>query len=543
MKDYLLPLLDGGVGALRKALHIPFDNTTGSDNTFYKKVPLYVMATAGMRNESGQVTPAKRDIMRHVWDTIHALRRNGTSVPHIGLRVYDIGADFDEVVNDSDKDQYSFVVPAEDEGVYAWIALNHGRHQPDQMPGVMELGGKSMQIAYADPTIPVDQLVGRGRAVCLFESKYHVASYSWVLGAEKSRHAAVEEKLVRAATDLHADVIYNPCLPSFQSWGLPRGHTSTGSGDFAKCLALAESYLDTKSEGPLARLDIEPFTKRFYALSGFWYTYDFFSNVGLYDKHSAYDPKLFRKAVEQYCNGSWLNPFPWHEDGIRDNEHIHEHCFTAAWMIALFHSDKGFHMRLSNQEAWKGLIRFPSTPDLKDRSSWTIGVATMVARHGNAKTFCGDAVGGDLVDPPYHGTTIFSIPSSPVLGSSVASSAPVVIAPPTSSSLVEPAQPVRAPGIPPAVAGSLLPSLTLGALHPGSTFLEGLVCGVLLITFVWIMYWLFSTRRVAVQVPASDEKHTVDVDELPIMVRAHRAFFDKAKGTIFLAGGDNISYS
>lgn len=142
------------------------------------------------------------------------------------------------------------------------------------MPGVVELGGKSMQIAYADPTIPADQLGPgwRGRAVCLFKYKYHVASYSWVLVAEESRFFAVERKLVTAAP----------------------------------------------------HLDIEPFTKWFYAVSSFWYTYGFFSQVGLYDKHSPYDPELFRKAAEQYCNGSWLNPFPWHEDG-RDNEHIHKH--------------------------------------------------------------------------------------------------------------------------------------------------------------------------------------------------------------------------
>jgi hypothetical protein len=93
---------------------------------------------------------------------------------------------------------------------------------------------------------------------------------------------------------------------------------------------------------------------------------------------------------------------------------------------------------------------------------------------------------------------------------------------------------MRAPSIPSTVAGSLLPSLPLGVLNPGSTFSKGLVCGVL-IALVLIAYRRFSTRCVAVQVPISDEKHAVNVNEQPIMVRAHRAFFDKAKGTIFLA--------
>jgi hypothetical protein len=125
-------------------------------------------------------------------------------------------------------------------------------------------------------------------------------------------------------------------------------------------------------------------------------------------------------------------------------------------MIALLHSDKGFHLRLSNREAWKGLVHFPSTPDLNDRSSWTIGVATLVARHGGPKKFCTasdrhppQGFGGNLVEPPYNGTTIISTPSSPIRGSSLVSSTPV-----DASSLLRPPRALSSNPLSPCALGA-----------------------------------------------------------------------------------------
>jgi hypothetical protein len=114
-----------------------------------------------------------------------------------------------------------------------------------------------------------------------------------------------------------------------------------------------------------------------------------------------------------------------------------------------------------------------------------LGAAVMAVRHGRAKTFCGaDEEDGEyppnLVELTYNRTAIFSTPSSPAHGSSVVSTS-VVVPQSISSLVVESAQPVRTPSIPTAIAGSLLPSLPIDALNPGSTFSVGLVSGVLLI--------------------------------------------------------------
>ncbi|KAG6905816.1 hypothetical protein DXG01_000560 [Tephrocybe rancida] len=405
------------------------------------------------------------------------------------------------------------------------------------MPGVLELGGKSMQIAFADPTLPADKV-------------------AQTLGAEFSRSEAIEKKLVAIAERQDSKTsIYNPCLPHHQPFDLDPRHSSIGSGDFPKCLAMAQSYLGGVDFGllPLPALDIEPFTKRFYGVSSFWYTYKFFAQEGFYNVDDAYDPKLFRQAVDQYCNGSWLQPFGWDEGKIRNDEHAYKHCFAAAWMMSLLHGRKGFNLRLSDHETWKGLIRFPSTTDLGSRSSWTIGVATMIARNGDPKAFCGTGEQAMRPYPPvrpaagagaaYNETTILPITSGSQVRQPIVSSSRVLVAPPV---LNTPVEPIHAPSAPAPVAPiGLFHDLPIGALNQAPTFSQGVACGALLLLLVFIGYRRFGARR-AVLAPASipdfDEKHAaVDVDAQPIMVRAHRALFDKAKGAIFLAGGENAS--
>lgn len=521
---HLRLLLDGGVAKL------PISQP-GHGEAFHRTVPLFIMATAGMRNNNGEPTRESAATMRHAWDTVHALQQ-GVTEDVRRRKIYKIGVEAGDIPDHTSvrfnviRDRYSFVVPAKDEGVYAWIAQNYGLDRSDsQMFGVLELGGKSMQVAYADATD------AGGKAVCLWKSRYYVNSRSFVLGVEESRAAAVERKLITAINRLPGKDIYNPCLPSLQHVEIANGREVIGNGDFAKCLAMAEFYLNTKlGTDSLSSLDIQHFANRFYGVSSFWYTYHFFSQFGVYKIDSPYDPHLFRQAVEKYCTSSW---FPWSEMPEGPRAHLHKHCFAAAWMITLLHDRKGFQLQPSNHGAWKDLLHIPK---IGDRSSWTLGAAVMAIRHGNPKTFCNENEWNGEYPPALAGltsnqTAVFSIPSSPKDSSSIVSSTPVVV-------VAQSVQPVRTLSIPTAIAGRLLPDLPLGALNPGSTFSVGLVFSV--IALVLIGYRRFSNRRPA---PVSEEKHVVEVDEQPGGFRTRLAFFDKTKGAIFLAGRDNISYA
>jgi hypothetical protein len=325
MKDYMLPLLNNGVGKLPQ------------DVAAQRTVPSYIMATASMHNNNGEATVVARVTMCCAWDAIHRLRQGAGARCRI---VSDIGPnDINDPIPhnvrvNTIRESYSFVIPAKDKGVYAWIAQNYGLNRPDSwMCGVLEPGGKFMQVAYVDAT------GAAGKAACLWKSRYYVKSQSWVLGAKESRVAAVKSKPILVADRLPGnDIIYNPCLPTFQC-SKPNNTVkmNTSTGDFAKCLTMAESYLNTKlGTYSLSSLDIQHFATHFYGVSSFWYTYRFFSNLKAYTIDSPYNPQLFRQAVKEYCNRSCLKPFPW----IRtlkefEFDHIHKHCFAMAWMITL----------------------------------------------------------------------------------------------------------------------------------------------------------------------------------------------------------------
>ncbi|KAG6822945.1 hypothetical protein H0H93_004548, partial [Arthromyces matolae] len=53
-------------------------------------------------------------------------------------------------------------------------------------------------------------------------------------------------------------------------------------------------------------------------------------------------------------------------------------------MLTLLHDDKyGFGLEMTQYDTWKNVFRFPTTVDLASRSSWTIGAAALIARHGH----------------------------------------------------------------------------------------------------------------------------------------------------------------
>ena len=102
------------------------------------------------------------------------------------------------------------------------------------------------------------------------------------------------------------------------------------------------------------------------SLSTYWCTYQFFGQYGPYDASGPYDPTPFGAAVEKHRLHKWRT-LPTKED-----EHVEGRCFSAAWMLrlTLLHDmDHGFGLETSQYETWKGLLQFPTTPELVDRSS------------------------------------------------------------------------------------------------------------------------------------------------------------------------------
>ena len=107
------------------------------------------------------------------------------------------------------------------------------------------------------------------------------------------------------------------------------------------------------------------------------YSYDFFSelrDIPGFKLDMPYDYELYRAAIEDYCEDTATVP-----DG-RPVQITLDTCFAAAWTLTLLHSDAGLAMPTDKT---RGTLTFPNKkdPDLKLRSSWTLGAAALVARH------------------------------------------------------------------------------------------------------------------------------------------------------------------
>ncbi|KAG6917870.1 hypothetical protein DXG01_000640 [Tephrocybe rancida] len=385
MSAYLRPALLAGQAFLQ---------TRGVTN-----VPIYLLATGGMRetltvDEQKVVLRAAHGVMR---------RFGGT---------FSVGT----------WETNARVIPGNVEGLYGWVALNYGRGVEEQISGLLELGGASMQIAYK---VPNTQLAKE--RVCLLSGNHRVFSKTWDgFGADSTQRRMLAGLLEEAGGPDGTGIIRNPCLPLGQLGGPIGGsnRTTVGSGEFATCLKLSQAILKdglaTRDAIP-SYLDIASFSKHFFGVSNYWYNYQFFAKWGAYEESRAYDRKAFTGAVNKYCSSSWAE-IPW-ADGDKDKNTIYteNRCWYTAWMLTLLHDDKyGFGLEMTQYDTWRNLFRFPTTTDLASRSSWTIGAAALIARHGELSLCPKD---GSDVEPAYNTLDAAIIPPAAVPAAPVVSEA------------------------------------------------------------------------------------------------------------------------
>ncbi|KAG6913539.1 hypothetical protein DXG01_006104 [Tephrocybe rancida] len=382
MSAYLRPTLLAGQASLQAR------NVTN--------VPIYLLATGGMRETL--TVDEQNVILRAAHRVMSGFR--GT---------FSVGT----------WETNARVIPGNVEGLYGWVALNYGHSVEEQISGLLALGGASTQIAYK---VPNTQLAKE--RVCVLSGNHRVFSKTWDgFGADSTQRRMLAGLLEEAGGPDGTGIIRNPCLPLGQLGGPIGGsnRTTVGSGEFTTCLKLSQAILKdglaTRDAIP-SYLDIVSFSKHFFGVSKYWYNYQFFAKWGVYDERRAYDRKVFTGAVNKYCSSSWVE-IPW-VDGDKDKDSIYTEncCWYTAWMLTLLHDDKyGFGLEMTQYETWKNLFRLPTTTDL---TSWSIGAAALIARHGELSLCPKD---GPDVEPAYNTLDAAIIPPAAVPAAPVVSEA------------------------------------------------------------------------------------------------------------------------
>ncbi|KAG6814851.1 hypothetical protein H0H93_012000 [Arthromyces matolae] len=191
MAEYLRPALLAGHTFLRQR------NVTN--------VPLYLLATGGMRE---QLSEDEQNVV------LRAAHRVTTSFRN----TYAVGR----------WNNNARVIPGSVEGLYGWVALNYGRGAEEQISGLLEIGGASMQIAYKVPKAQLSKERTRDG-----------------FGADSTQRRMLAGLLEEAGGPDETGIIRNPCLPIGQVSLAIEGtnRTTVGTGEFSTCLKLAQGIL------------------------------------------------------------------------------------------------------------------------------------------------------------------------------------------------------------------------------------------------------------------------------------------------------------
>ena len=251
-----------------------------------KGIPLYLMATAGMRlckrkNETRHV-----DIMDQV-------------------RVHLEGAPFDF--------RDASTIDAREEALYAWVAANYQNFSlrtktENGTIGILELGGASGQIAF----VPLDPTPEDTEVVHIAGSKYKVYARGYDgIGKSKITKVFENEKL---------------CFPT--NHRMAGG--DLGEGDLKKCRERITEYLTTTENSAIQRLIEDSPPKhdvKFLAISNYYHT------PSLLGQKYALDYDKLTSAGSDYCTTEWKEIPEKYPDA--PPEFLSDHCLMAAYIPAL----------------------------------------------------------------------------------------------------------------------------------------------------------------------------------------------------------------
>ncbi|MEE8171614.1 MAG: hypothetical protein V3T62_01645, partial [Alphaproteobacteria bacterium] len=223
-----------------------------------KEIPLYLMATAGMRLCESDDEPRHDEIMEQV-------------------RAYLEGAPFDF--------RDASTIDAREEALYAWVAANYQNlslrtKTENGTIGILELGGASGQIAF----VPQNPKPEDTEVVHIAGSKYKVYARGYDgVGRTEIMKAFENEKL---------------CFPT----GAVLDGGGVGEGDHGKCRSKIIEYLKTTEKSAFQQLreDTPPgHDVKFIAISNYYHT------PSLLGQKNALDYEKLASAGSEYCSTEW----------------------------------------------------------------------------------------------------------------------------------------------------------------------------------------------------------------------------------------------
>ena len=312
VREYLQPLLDYATGLVPKESR--------------PATPIFLFATAGMR-----VIPeaTQKAILVEARQSLAATDFNFTY-----------------------QEQWARVISGSDEGAYGWVTANYLKgilFRDDarrDVVGALDLGGASLQITFLPAETPKN---GSYRLV-LPNNVFDLYTHSFLSYGQDMMTRALVEHAAEQARDPDGTIPENVPFPCYLRGYSERAnlsadgreHTIVGSGNHSLCSAYQLATMKLDAPCPVAPCSFDgvyqpPLRGSFYAMSGFFYTAEFF---GFASSEKMATPSRFHDSAEQFCHTSWddaLKTHPSFEPSL-----LKMYCLTSSYIYNLLTKGFGF---------------------------------------------------------------------------------------------------------------------------------------------------------------------------------------------------------
>ncbi|KAM5584846.1 putative apyrase 6 [Rosa sericea] len=248
------------------------------------------------------------------------------------------------------KDDWARVVSGEEQGVYAWVSANYAlgtlKSEAEETTGIVELGGASLQVTFAQKETPQVQS-SPSRVIKLFGVTYHLYSHGLPQFGQDAAWESLYENYRKSTpfSDSRKGSLVNPCVPRGYKLTVNASDeqllVSSLGGNFSECksqvLALLKSKQGKCVQAPCTIVSSFPFDIGGKPISAnFLFTSELF---GLVPRASLFE---LEAAGLQYCEDEWDKQKIQHN--IVDDSDLLKYCFSSAYMVALLHDSLGIPM-------------------------------------------------------------------------------------------------------------------------------------------------------------------------------------------------------
>lgn len=248
--------------------------------------------------------------------------------------------------------QWARVISGDDEGVYGWVTANYLKrilfmdNAKQLAVGALDLGGASLQITFLIRETPKKEPY----SLKLPDNEYNLYTHSFLsYGQDMTTEWLFEyaAEMARMRSGVVPQNIPFPCyLNGYKEKAILQAdgqeHTIVGTGDYSLCSEYQTTMLGLNAACPTTPCSMNgtyqpKHSGVFYAMSGFFYTADFFKFAS---GEKIGSPSLFKESATQFCAKSW-------DTALKENpnvgtSHLKLYCLTSSYIYNILTQGFGF---------------------------------------------------------------------------------------------------------------------------------------------------------------------------------------------------------